>query len=144
MNEDKILAHEDDKSLTKQLYTTMVKEADGFYKQMLTISTSLLGGSLAFFNYFFTSNKVFHSTGILLLAWFLLIYQITILSWIRWQNVESHRHALEYLKNKSENYLYEKASKIAEKGRFFTKTAIISLMITFLLFTIFVYINFLY
>jgi uncharacterized membrane protein YdbT with pleckstrin-like domain len=142
MNEDKIVAQEDDKFLTKQLYTSMVKEADGFYKQMITISTALLGGSLAFFNYFFTSNKVFHSKWLLLLAWFFLIYQITILSWIRWQNVESHRHALEYLKNKSEDYNYEKASKIAKRGRFFTKTAIISLMITFLLFAIFVYINF--
>ena len=46
MNEDKILAQEDDKSLTKELYTTMVKEADGFYKQMITISTSLLWGVL--------------------------------------------------------------------------------------------------
>jgi hypothetical protein len=142
MNEDKIVAQEDDKFLTKQLYTSMVKEADGFYKQMITISTALLGGSLAFFNYFFSSNKVFHSKWLLLLAWFFLIYQITILSWIRWQNVESHRHALEYLKNKSEDYNYEKASKIAKRGRFFTKTAIISLMITFLLFAIFVYINF--
>jgi len=142
MNEDKIVAQEDDKFLTRQLYTSMVKEADGFYKQMITISTALLGGSLAFFNYFFTSNKVFHSKWLLLLAWFFLIYQITILSWIRWQNVESHRHALEYLKNKSEDYNYEKASKIAKRGRFFTKTAIISLMFTFLLFAIFVYINF--
>ncbi len=38
------------------LYDTMSKEADGLYKQMITICTAFLGGTLVFFEKLFVSK----------------------------------------------------------------------------------------
>jgi len=141
MNEEKRAHQEAAYSPVAQLYSTMAQEAAGLYKQMITISTAFLGGSLAFFDKFFTRGRASSSIWLLLFAWVALIYPVFVLSWVRWQNVESHRHMLEYLKNERSNGEYEKAADIAAKSRKLTMSAIISLAIALALLAIFVFVN---
>jgi len=141
MNEEKRTHQETAFSPVAQLYATMAQEAAGLYKQMITISTAFLGGSLAFFDKFFTTGKASCSIWLLFSAWVALIYPVFILSWVRWQNVESHRHMLEYLKNESSDGNYKKAAEIAAKGRKWTKSAIISLALALALLAIFALVN---
>jgi len=132
----------DDSALKDRLYTTMSQEADGFYKLLITICTTFLGGTLIFFEKLFVSDARW-SIWLLFLAWLALAYSIAVLVWIRWQNVEAHRHALEYLKTRVEKD-YEKAVSIPNKARKWTTSAIIVMMIGLGLIAVFTAINIYY
>jgi len=110
-----------------QLYNTMAQEADGFYKQMITISTAFLGGTLAYFDKLFVGN-VRWSLWLLFPGWALLVFPIAVLALVRWQNVEAHRHVLEYFKTGDEKE-YATAARIGKKGRWRTKCAIYSMIL---------------
>jgi len=126
-------------STIEQLYSTMAQEADGFYRQMITICTAYLGGTFVFYDKFVTENST-QSLWLLFLAWVALIYPTAVLTYIRWQNVESHRHILEYLK-KQEEEEYTRAKTIAKNGRNLTKSAIYSMIIALLLLGMFTALN---
>lgn len=107
----------------ERLYSTMAEEADGFYKQMITICTAFLGGSLVFSEKLFVSDARW-SLVLLFVAWLALTYPLAVLVWVRWQNVEAHRHALKYLTTHDVNE-YQQAQSIPIKGRKWTTSAII-------------------
>jgi len=90
-------------------------------------------------------------------AWVTLIYTVAALVWIRWQNVESHRHVLEYLKawdkylkacdkkdynkaneeyNKADKE-YNKAKSIIGKGRKLMISVFISMLVGLILIAVF-------
>ena len=121
------------------LYSTMANEAHGFYSQMITICTVFLGGSLAFYDKFFTVRSAW-SIWLLFLSWIFFIYPVVVLTWVRWKNVEAHRHMLEYLKmNKEEEYKI--AEDISKKTRKLTEKAINSLGLALLALAVFAFIN---
>ena len=136
------MADNDDSALRDRLYTTMSQEADGLYKLLITICTTFLGGTLVFFEKLFVSDARW-SIWLLFLAWLALTYSIAVLVWIRWQNVEAHRHALEYTKTGDENE-YKKAEGIPEAGRRWTLSAIIIMIAGLLLLALFTAINVFY
>lgn len=114
------------------LYDTMSREADGLYKQLMTIGTSFFGGSLLGFVWFLFDNEVVRNEKRLLwplfMAWVALIYTVVVLVWIRWQNVESHRHVLEYLKTSDEKE-YNKAKSIRNKSRNLMVSALVLMLV---------------
>lgn len=117
----------------------MSQEADGFYKQIITICTAFLGGSLAFFDKLYVSKATW-SLWLLFTAWAALVYPLAVLVWVRWQNVEAHRHALEYFKTNDENE-YKKAVSLPERGRKWTTSAIISMVLGLIIIAVFTAIN---
>ncbi len=124
------------------LYDTMSKEADGLYKQMITICTAFLGGSLVFFEKLFVSDAGW-AIYFLFGGWAALTYPLAVLIYVRWQNVEAHRHILEYLKTESE-IEYNKAVAIPKRGRKWTTSAIISMLAGLILIATFTAINIIY
>jgi len=124
------------------LYDTMSKEVDGLYKQMITICTAFLGGTLVFFEKLFVSDAGW-SIYFLFGGWAALTYPLAVLIYIRWQNVEAHRHTLEYFKTKNEDE-YNKAVAIPKRGRKWTTSAIISMVAGLVLIGAFTAINIVY
>ena len=125
-----------------KLYDTMSQEADGLYKQLITICTTFFGGSLLGGLWvFFENEKMFVGNAkcllwLLFAAWVALTYPLAALVWIRWQNVESHRHVLEYLKTRDEEE-YKKAKSIPKKGRKWMTSALISMVFGLVLIAVF-------
>jgi hypothetical protein len=117
----------------------MSKEADGFYNQMIAICTGFLGGTLIFFKMLFVASAEW-SLLLLFLGWAALTYPLAVLIFVRWQNVEAHRHALEYLK-KGDEKEYMLAVSIPKKGRKWTESAIISMVVGLILIATFTAIN---
>jgi len=134
------------------LYNTMSQEAAGLYKQMIAICTAFLGGSIVFFEKLFVS-AVEWSIYFLFAGWLALTYPLAVLMIIRWQNIESHRLMLEYLKSKDDTKRnqnrdedrneakFRKVVNIAERGRKWTMSAILSMVIGLILIAIFTAIN---
>lgn len=123
----------------ERLYATMSEEAAGLYNQLITICTAFLGGTLVFFNKMFVGN-VGWSLWLLFTGWAALTYPLAVLVLVRWQNVEAHRHALEYFKNHVEKE-YDKAVSIPRKARIWTKSAIILMVVGLILIAVFTAIN---
>lgn len=124
------------------LYSTMANEANGFYSQMITISTLSMGGSVVFYDKFFTVKSAW-SIWLLFFTWIFFIFPVAILTWIRWQNVEAHRHMLKYFKkNKEEEY--RKVEDISIRTRKWTAIAIVSLVLALLTLAIFASVNIYY
>lgn len=124
------------------LYDTMSKEADGLYKQMITICTAFLGGTLVFFEKLFVS-KAGWSIYFLFGGWAALTYPLAVLIYVRWQNVEAHRHTLEYFKTRNEAE-YNIAVAIPKRGRKWTTSAIVSMVAGLILIATFTAINIIY
>ncbi len=129
------------------LYNTMSQEADGLYRQLMTIGTSFFGGSLLGFVWFIFNNERIksekHLLWLLFVAWIALIYTVGALTWIRWQNVESHRHVLEYLKLQGEEKCdkadkeYNKAKSISSKNRKWMSSVFVSVLVGIILIAVF-------
>jgi len=123
----------------ERLYSTMSSEADGLYKQMITICTTLLGGTLLFFDKLFVGN-VSWTLAILFFGWAALTYPLPVMIFVRWKNVEAHRHILEYFKTKDQKE-YEKAVELPRRSRWWTKSAILSMTLGLVLIAVFTAIN---
>ncbi len=120
------------------LYDAMAREADGFYRQITTICTAFLGGILVFLEKLFTiSPKSIIYLIVLGSGVICLILSLAAISYVRWQNVEAHRHALKYFKTEDKSE-YNKAMEIPERSRIWTKIAIFSMILGIFLITIFV------
>jgi len=124
-------SHEDAK---KELYRTMVQEASAFYRQMATICSAFLGGSMLFSDRLVRAPEPRWSW-ILLAAWVCFVLTLAVIVWLRWQNVESHRLVLESLKSPSSDASpgsqdkYDKALMLAKHGRVLTYVALVSLLL---------------
>ncbi len=121
------------------LYNTMSVEAGGLYNQAITICTAFLGGTLIFYERLFVSDITW-TLIILVLGWITLVYPLAAFTYVRWQNVEAHRHVLEYF-NTGEKEDYDKALAIPKKSRCLTKSAITSMVIGLCLVGIFTTLN---
>lgn len=121
------------------LYNTMSKEADGTYRQMIAVCTAFLGGTLVFFEKLFIGD-VWWSIYFLFTGWAALAYSLTVLCWVRWKNVEAHRHILEYFKSSSEKN-YKRADSISKSGRKLMISAIVVMVVGVILIAIFAGIN---
>lgn len=118
-------SHEDAR---KELYRTMVQEASAFYRQMATICSAFLGGSMLF------SDRLVRAPEprwwwILLGAWICFVLTLAVIVWLRWQNVESHRLVLESLKDEGSQDEYNQACVLAKRGRCLTYVALGSLLL---------------
>lgn len=142
MSENKVSDSNERTISLEVLYDTMSKEADGLYKQMITICTAFLGGTLVFFEKLFVGNAEW-SIYILFVGWAALTYPLAVLMIVRWQNVEAHRYILEYFKT-NEEAEYNKAVEIPKRGRKWTKSAIFSMVAGLILISIFTAINIIY
>jgi hypothetical protein len=140
LTNDKSAINDDDQMISlERLYDTMSKEVDGLYRQMITICTAFLGGTLVFFEKLFVSNAEW-SIYVLFGGWAALTYPLAVLIFIRWQNVEAHRHVLEYLKTGKEKE-YNEAVLMSRRGRKWTTSAIISMVAGLVLVAAFTAIN---
>jgi len=123
----------------ERLYATMSEEAAGVYKLVITICTAFLGGTLVYFDKLFISKATW-SIYILFLGWAALTYPLAVLVFVRWQNVEAHRHVLEYVKT-GDDKEFEKAASIPRKSRKWTTSALISMVAGLVLIAVFTAIN---
>ena len=75
------------------VFTTAAAEAAGFYKYIITVASSFLGGTLLFLERV-APHPTTLSLGLLGLGWLLLIVSIGTVAWIRRLNLESAQRAL--------------------------------------------------
>jgi len=131
------MCSEPDKKLTEGekreiVFTTMTTEVEGMYKQILTIATTILAGTLIFLDKIAPSPAK-ESLFYLGLGWLALAFSVISIVYIRWNNAESARF---YLINDKER------AKIREKiNRFLTRLAILSLLVGVLSVSFFEFIN---
>jgi hypothetical protein len=141
-NNDNQIKDKSDDRVVSALYSTMIQEANNFYRQVLTICSCFLGGSLALYDRF--ARSIIPCTSCLLvLTWVLLVYSVFVITFIRWKNVESHRLMIGYIKERDDAKYY-KAEDIYKKGKCLTVSSIVSLIIALLLLSIFASVNLLY
>ncbi len=76
------------------IFQSQTREAADFYKLIVTVSSSFLGGSLVFLDKI-APEPVKYSVYILAVGWFLLIASIVLIGFIRSKNLESAHHVLE-------------------------------------------------
>ncbi len=79
-----------------EIYKAMVSEASGYYKSVITISSSFLGGSLLFFDKI-AAPPIGYSLLFLSLGWMFLIAAIISIIYVRRQNLEEGRIELKIL-----------------------------------------------
>ena len=78
----------------EKLFETIVTEASGFYRSVLTVATAFLGGTLVFLKQMAPSPSPL-SQAALGLGWFALIASVGCVIWVRRLNLDSGRHVLE-------------------------------------------------
>lgn len=78
----------------KTVFESITSEAGGFYRQVLTIASAFLGGTILFFDKLKVSIKPL-SLILLFLGWLCLIVVIALSGIIRLKNLESGRLALD-------------------------------------------------
>ncbi|MCK5240900.1 hypothetical protein KAR34_00480 [bacterium] len=99
-----------DKVSEDVIFNSIVKEAGGFYTLVLTVASAFLGGTLFFLEKIVgTPNK--YSLILLGLGWMSLITTIGLSAFIRFQNVESGRLALEKKYNEAKKLDRDKEAK---------------------------------
>lgn len=130
-----------DDETVRHLYSTMIQEANNFYRQVLTICSLFLGGSLALYDRF-ASSIIPCTSCLLFITWLLLVYSASIITIIRWRNVESHRLMIEYFKDKDSNSKkYDEAASRYKKDKCLTVSSIVSFILALLSLSIFAFVN---
>jgi hypothetical protein len=76
------------------LFSSIVAEAQGLHRQMVTIAVTFLGGTLLFLEKIATEPTVF-SMLFLILGWAALIASVALSSFVRLKNLDAGRYALE-------------------------------------------------
>ena len=137
-NNNQIKSKSDD-GIVPALYSTMIQEANNFYRQILTICSLFLGGSLALYDRF-ASSKMVSTSFLLFITWLLLVYSASIITIIRWRNVESHRLMIEYIKDRDEAK-YHKAARIHKMDKCLTVSSIVSFILALFSLSIFAFVN---
>jgi hypothetical protein len=111
--EDNTMA--EDKVSREVIFKTIVEEAAGLYNLIMTLDTAVFGATLIFLEKIApTPTKL--SIVFLAFGWASLILSLVFCLWVRWNNLESGRHALEGD--------FKEAYKIDEPNRCWTKWAI--------------------
>jgi hypothetical protein len=76
------------------LFDAIVTEATGFYNMLLAVASGFLGGSLVFIEKIAPSPPRW-SLAILGIGWASLLFSLMVIIWVRRQNLESGKKALE-------------------------------------------------
>ena len=131
MNSDNNEVKQD--SVSKQcIFKIIATEAAGLYNLLITVSTGMLAGTLLFLEKIAPSPTT-SSLLFLGLGWLMLLFCTLACAWIRWNNLESGRLALEGK--------FEDARKVDNPNRMLTKLSIMSLGLGIALIGIFAMVN---
>ncbi len=121
------------RELRQMVFQSMHREAEGLYRQLLTIASSFLGGSLIFLTQM-DIGVTRRALWLLFLSWVLFALSITLLLLVRWNNVEQMQQFLEALgmeeageKQRAEE-LYAGVQKRTRRGQVMTWLILLSLM----------------
>jgi hypothetical protein len=101
--------------------------------------SSLLGGTLVFYDKLYVSG-IQWTLYILFAGWLCLVIPLPMLLSVRWKNVESHRHVLEYIKSEKQEDL-NKAIALPKSGRSQTEWSIRLIAAGLILISVFTALN---
>ncbi len=76
------------------IFNLTISEAGGFYKLVITVSSSFLGGSFLFFDKFTLEHPTKLSICFLFVGWVFLLLSMVLIILVRKKNVDSGRFAL--------------------------------------------------
>ena len=125
--------NEEKDSVSKEcIFKIIATEASGLYTLLITVSTGMFAGTLLFLEKIAPSPTAL-SLLFLGLGWLMLLFCTLACAWIRWNNLESGRLALEGK--------YEDARKVDKPNRMLTKLSIMSLGLGIALIGIFAMVN---
>lgn len=125
--------NEEKDSVSKEcIFKIIATEASGLYNLLITVSTGMFAGTLLFLEKIAPSPTAL-SLLFLGLGWLMLLFCTLACAWVRWNNLESGRFALEGK--------FEDARKVDKPNRLLTKLSIIALGLGIALIGIFAMVN---
>lgn len=125
--------NEEKDSVSKEcIFKIIATEASGLYNLLITVSTGMFAGTLLFLEKIAPSPTAL-SLLFLGLGWIMLLVCTLTCAWVRWQNLESGRLAIEGK--------FEDARKVDKPNRMLTKFAIVSLGLGIAFIGIFGFVN---